>query len=207
MRARIPLVLACAALVAVSCQDTPTEPVEQPVATAPEYNFMNGPAFPGNSGMERFSSNETFNYTLDLDAPWLLVTYDPYEAYAGCTLDRPYLAPPWDIQEKQRETKAGIVTTRLYHGDLDVTLYDHFIWDTEYTSVCEFLVNDWLYKGTAKFVVHREWLDDLWYWNVASASGVVEDRDGNQYRLNYKERCCNGNSSDFIRIKVTPIGN
>ena len=35
MRARIPLILACAALVAVACQDTPTDPVEQPVATAP----------------------------------------------------------------------------------------------------------------------------------------------------------------------------
>jgi hypothetical protein len=47
MRARIPLVLACAALVAVACQDTPTEPVEQPVATAPTANFINGPESPG----------------------------------------------------------------------------------------------------------------------------------------------------------------
>lgn len=47
MRARIPLVLACAVLVAVSCQDNPTEPVEQPVATAPQLNFINGPESPG----------------------------------------------------------------------------------------------------------------------------------------------------------------
>ena len=142
MRWRIPLVLILALFVAVSCDQQPNEPVGQSVATAPEFNFMTGPAFPGNSGMERLSSNETFNYTLDFEAPWLLVTYDPFEAYAGCTLDFPDDAPPWDIQEKQRETKDGVLTTRLLQGDLDVTLYDHFIWDTEYTSVCEFLVND-----------------------------------------------------------------
>ena len=47
MRARIPVVLALAALLAVACQDSPTDPVEQPVATAPEFNFMNGPAEAG----------------------------------------------------------------------------------------------------------------------------------------------------------------
>ena len=43
MRTRTPFVLACAALLALACQDTPTDPVEQPVTTAPEFNFMNGP--------------------------------------------------------------------------------------------------------------------------------------------------------------------
>ena len=43
MRTRVPLLLACAALLALACQDTPTEPVEQPVATAPEFNYMNNP--------------------------------------------------------------------------------------------------------------------------------------------------------------------
>ena len=47
MRTRIPVVLALAALLAVACQDSPTDPVEQPVATAPEFNFMNGPAEAG----------------------------------------------------------------------------------------------------------------------------------------------------------------
>lgn len=43
MRARIPIVLACAALLAVACQDTPTEPVDPPIPTAPEFNYMNNP--------------------------------------------------------------------------------------------------------------------------------------------------------------------
>lgn len=202
MRARIPIFLGLAALLAVGCQDTPTDPVEQPVATAPDFNFMNGPAFPGNSGLERLNSNETFNYTLDFEAPWLLVTYDPSEAYDNCALDYPSLAPPWDIQEKQRETRDGLLTTRLLQGALDVTLYDHFIWDTEYTSVCEFLVNDWLYMGTAKFVVHREYLDGVWQRNVAKANGVVEDRDGNRYRLQYQERM---GGPDWFRLELTPI--
>ena len=202
MRGRIPLVLILALFVTVSCDQQPTDPMEQPVATAPEFNFMNGPAFPGNSGMERLSSSATFNYTLDLVTPWLLVTYNPVEACAGCTLEYPDI-PPWEIQEKQRETSDGILTTRLYHSELDVTLYDHFFWDTSYSSVCEFLVSDWLYMGTAKFIVLREYLDGVWQRSVASAHGIVEDRDGNRYRLQYQERM---GGPDWIRITVRPIG-
>jgi hypothetical protein len=47
MRWRVPLTVALIAFVAVSCQDTATEPVEQPVATAPGFNFMNGPESAG----------------------------------------------------------------------------------------------------------------------------------------------------------------
>jgi hypothetical protein len=47
MRWRIPLVLILALFVAVSCDQQPVEPVEQPVATAPVFDFMNGPESPG----------------------------------------------------------------------------------------------------------------------------------------------------------------
>ncbi|MCL7977435.1 MAG: hypothetical protein M8863_09015 [marine benthic group bacterium] len=74
-RARIPLVLACAALVAVACQDTPTEPVEQPVATAPQFNFMNGPKMPGIVTREE-GGFVLFDYTRDetekAGDPWMI---------------------------------------------------------------------------------------------------------------------------------------
>ena len=47
MRWRIPLVLILALFVAVSCDQQPTDPVEQPVSAAPELNFINGPESPG----------------------------------------------------------------------------------------------------------------------------------------------------------------
>ena len=61
-----------AALVAVACQDTPTEPVEQPVATAPEFNFMNGPEIAG-----VVTRGEYEGYTIDMfwetpADPWIL---------------------------------------------------------------------------------------------------------------------------------------
>jgi hypothetical protein len=63
----------------------------------------------------------------------------------------------------------------------------------------------WKYRGPSKFVVHREYLDGASQSFIASADGLVEDRDGNWFRLNYKERY--GTASDMIRIKLTSIGN
>ncbi|MCL7958202.1 MAG: hypothetical protein M8843_09350 [marine benthic group bacterium] len=75
MRARFSLVLACAALLAVACQDTPTEPVEQPVATAPQFNFMNGPKMPGIVTREE-GGFVLFDYTRDetekAGDPWMI---------------------------------------------------------------------------------------------------------------------------------------
>ncbi len=211
MRTRISLVLACAALLAVACQDTPTDPVEQPVATAPDLNYMNGPAFPGNSGIERFEEPYTFNYTIDWATRWLLVTYDVWEAYAGCTvpIPPPELIKPWDIQQKERETRDGVLTKLLMQREDVVYIMDHLIYDQSVydpaTEVCQWIMASWKYRGPAKFVVHREYLDGAFQSDIASANGIVEDRDGNRFRLNYGERF--GTSSDWFRINLTPIGN
>jgi hypothetical protein len=65
-------------------------------------------------------------------------------------------------------------------------------------------MDSWVYKGTAKFVVHREFLDGELARRVQSGTGVVEDRDGNLFKLDYHERA--GTNSDQLRIKFTPIG-
>ena len=216
MRDRIPLVLACAALLAVACQDTPTEPVEQPVATAPEFNFMNGPASPGNSGIERYAEPYTFNFSADLyDSRWLLVTYDVWDGYAGCTLTYPdpALMKPWDIQQKERETRNGVLMTELMQREDVVYIMDHLIYDqSEYdwdTEVCPWIMDSWLYRGTAKFVVHQEYLDGAFQQRAASANGFVEDQEGNLYRFQYKERVDGPDvyDKDVFQLEFTPIGN
>jgi hypothetical protein len=210
MRWRIPLVLTLGLLVVVSCDQQPTDPLEEPVAAAPEFNFMNGPASPGNAGMERFVEPYTFNYTIDWATRWLLVTYDVWEAYAGCTvtIPPPELLKPWDIQQKERETRDGVLTTLLMQREDVVYIMDHLIYDQSVydpaTEVCPWIMATWKYRGPAKFVVHREYLGGAFQSDIASATGLVEDRDGNQFRLNYKERY--GTSSDMIRIQLTPIG-
>lgn len=216
MRTRIPVILACAALLAVACQDSTTEPVEQPVATAPELNFMNGPASPGNSGLERYFEPYTFNFTADFyGSHWLLVTYDVWEAYAGCTVTIPdaALMEPWEIQEKERETRDGVLTTQLMQREDVVYIVDHLIYDqSEYdwnTEVCPWIMASWTFRGTAKFVVHQEFLDGAFQRRIASANGFVKDPDGNQYRLHYQERVDGPDvyDKDVFRVELTPIGN
>ncbi|MCL7974240.1 MAG: hypothetical protein M8835_06760 [marine benthic group bacterium] len=215
MRARIPLVLACVALVAVACQDTPTEPVEQPVATVPDFNFMNGPASPGNSDIERYSEAYKFNFSADLyGSRWLLVTYDVWRAYAECTLTFPdaALMEPWDIQQKERMTLDGVRMTELMQREDVVYIVDHLIYDqSEYdwnTEVCPWLMASWNYRGTAKFVVHQEYLDGDFERRMASANGFVEDPEGNLYRFHYKERVDGPDvyDKDVFELEFTPIG-
>lgn len=98
MRARIPLVLACAALLAVACQDAPTEPVEQPVATAPTFNFMNGPEMAGvvTRGEDDFV---VFDYTRDetekAGDPWMIFMGwgidDYHESCGGSNMSNPWV--------------------------------------------------------------------------------------------------------------------
>ncbi len=215
MRARIPTILACAALLAVACQDTPTEPVEPPVETAPDLNFMNGPASPGGSGIERYLEPYTFNFSADLyGSRWLLVTYDVPQAYAECTLTVPdaALMKPWEIQEKERETRDGVLLKELMQREDVVYIVDHLIYDqSEYdwnTEVCPWIMASWNYRGTAKFVVHQEFLDGAFQRRIASANGLVEDRDGNLYRLRYQERVDGPDvyDKDVFDLQFTPIG-
>ncbi len=98
MRARIPIVLTCAALLAVACQDTPTDPVEQPDATAPAFNFMNGPEAPG--VVVRYESGQAWFDIFEetpQDEPWVVwLGIAPDEAPALC--GGAGFTTPWDVQ-------------------------------------------------------------------------------------------------------------
>jgi len=101
MRARIPLVLACAALLAVACQDSPTDPVEQPVATAPQFNFTNGPELAGAVSRSDDTGWILFDFTQDetekAGEPWMIfmgMGIDDYHPSCG----GPWTAPYWERQ-------------------------------------------------------------------------------------------------------------
>jgi hypothetical protein len=88
MRWRIPIVLILALFVAVSCDQQPTDPVEQPVATAPAFNFGNGPQ---ESGVVIRSGDE--GYLVDLfwetpADPWIIwLGLEPGEVPSWCVGD------------------------------------------------------------------------------------------------------------------------
>jgi hypothetical protein len=71
--------------VAVCCDQRPTEPVEQPVATAPQFNFASGPEMEG--VMSRYRAEI---YVIDWfwetpDDPWMLWSgYAPGEVPSWC---------------------------------------------------------------------------------------------------------------------------
>jgi len=115
MRARIPIVLACAALLAVACQDSPTDPVEQPVATAPEFNFMNNPKdgpviFRG----EYITMVGEFYPETPAGEPWWIwagMPEDPADHHA-CNGGDYTLVPPWQYQDVVRDHRDNSLEQR-----------------------------------------------------------------------------------------------
>ena len=75
MRWRIPLVVALALFVAVSCDQQPVEPAAEQVAEAPAFNFMNGPAFAGPK-VQRYGDNSAWWWE-DVDGYLIVVGIDP----------------------------------------------------------------------------------------------------------------------------------
>ena len=98
MRTRIPIVLGLVAMFAVACQDAPSEPIEQPVATAPAFNFMNGPEDPGVVvRYERLHAFLDIFWETPQDEAWVVwLGIAPDEAPALC--GGAGFTTPWDVQ-------------------------------------------------------------------------------------------------------------
>ncbi|MCL7959781.1 MAG: hypothetical protein M8861_06285 [marine benthic group bacterium] len=112
MRARIPFVMCLAALLAVACQDTPVEPVATPVATAPEFNFMNGPEEAG--VVVRYE--ETYSlFTFFPETP----AGEPWIVWFGIEGDDPRLcggdptSSPWDVHEVASKQGQEIIVNQM----------------------------------------------------------------------------------------------
>ena len=89
MRWRIPLVLILVLFVAVSCDQQPVEPVEQPVATAPQFNFSNGPRESGVVVRDDYWESYIIDMFWETPAdPWILwMGLEPGEAPSFCVGD------------------------------------------------------------------------------------------------------------------------
>ncbi len=115
MRARIPIVLACAALFAVACQDTPTDPVQQPVATAPEFNFMNNPKQGPIIYRDEYVTmvGEYYEET-PAGEPWWIwagMPEDPADHHA-CNGGAYTLVPAWQYQDVERDNRDNSLEMR-----------------------------------------------------------------------------------------------
>jgi hypothetical protein len=202
MRWRIPLVVALALFVAVSCDQQPVEPPEQPVAEAPTFNFMNGPA---EAGVVVRSQELGFWWWEYEDLAIEFVNAEDLGDYVGLyDCGGSFDVPLYDAQiagdeEYARLHLVGQKVTPVYVFDLE-DLYAAL--DSGDAGVfCEFYENEWILGGEA-FVV---WTDNnVWgnpqYTNVwgFTANGFLSDREDVRYRYHQKVKLYYNPATDFF---------
>ena len=185
MRWRIPLVVVLALFVAVSCDQQLVEPEVDQVVETPAFNYMNGPANPGQSGVTRDL----------LEGCWWCVTNSGDGQYfaAHHQADDIWFCGgssefyPWDMQLVENSS-GQLYKQQAY--DVPLFIYDLGDFATACFSggpeeaCCTFRAEGWLYKGTHDMRAVDNWQDKRWYQQFM-ANGVVYDPDGVQYR--YRE--------------------
>ena len=179
MRWRIPLVVVLALFVAVSCDQKIVEPAADQVAEAPAFNFMNGPENPGNSPIYRFKEygpNSVFDFERGLRAR----LYDTFDTWrCGGAADDPL----WDYQDVDGDRVQSVNQVQ----EVPIVVYPFP--NTPGKSFCDFLAEDWLYKGTGTARVNDNnvfWFTGTGGNNTFSTrvNGTVEDRTGGLHQLN-----------------------
>ncbi|MGB5301879.1 MAG: hypothetical protein WBP10_18055 [Thermoanaerobaculia bacterium] len=191
MRWRIPLIVALVSFVALSCDQQPVEPVPDQVAEAPALNFMNGPENPGNSPVYRFR-DYGYGSVFDFDRGLRVRLYDTFNTVA-CGGDADY--PIWDYQDVDGDRVRSISQVR----EVPVVVYPFP--NTPGKEFCDFLAEDWLYKGTG--YAHINDNNVFWWMGTGGnnsfsvrVNGTVEDPEGNLHQLNamnkyvVKGMCC-----------------
>ena len=189
MRWRIPLVVALALFVAVSCDQQPVEPAAEQIAEAPALNFMNGPENPGNSPVYRFNDigpNSVFDFA---GGDWWECgpetgclrarLYDTFDTWrCGGAADDPI----WDYQDVDGDRLKSVNQVK----EVPIVVYPYP--NTPGKSFCDFLAEDWLYKGTGMARVN----DNNVFWFTGTGgnntyrtgvNGTVEDREGGVHQL------------------------
>jgi hypothetical protein len=189
MHWRIPLVVALALFVAASCDQQPLEPQADQIAEAPTFNFVDGPANPGNSGVDRWvGRRHHWTDTTDPDRGLAAAHYQADDiGFCGGSQDR----PAWDMQVVEKGN--GGATQNAQMRDAPIFIYDlgnlNTACDISIVSCCTFLADEYLYKGTHDATANdNSWWDtedqkqNVWQYK---AYGVVYDRNGKKYR--YRE--------------------
>jgi hypothetical protein len=177
--------------VAVSCDQQPVEPPTDQVAEAPTLNFMNGPENPGESPVYRFR-DYGYGSLFDFDRGLRVRLYDTFNTVA-CGGDVDY--PAWDYQDVDGDRVRSISQVR----EVPVVVYPFP--NTPGKPFCNFLAEDWLYKGTG--YAHINDNNVFWWMGTGGnnsfsvrVNGTVEDPAGGLHQLNainkyvVKGMCC-----------------
>lgn len=183
MRWQIPLVVALALFVAVSCDQQPVEPAADQVAEAPAFNFMKGPDNPGQSGVFRGLIEDCWWCTTVDGDGYLVALHNQADDMVPCGGSSGFY--PWDAQLVENNS-GQLYKQQAY--DVPLFIYD---WGDFWTACtagpevcCPFREEEWLYQGTHDMVAVDNWQDNRWYVQFM-ANGVVYDHDGVQYH--YRE--------------------
>ena len=187
------LALGLAAVLAVSCTDQATTPTAMnDGAVAPSFGFLNGPENPGDSPVSRFEFYGPLSIT-DTDQGLRVRLYDTFNTFrCGGTADDPF----WAYQDVDGVDRLKSINTVK---EVPVVVYP---WpnnpDKEF---CDFLAEDWLYRGTGMARVN----DNNVFWFTGTGgnnsfqthvNATVVDPAGDAYSLNALDKvvvngmCC-----------------
>ena len=143
---------------------------------------MNGPENPGNSLVERFEWYSWLSIT-DYEQGIRVRLYDALNTWR-CEGDAD--DPLWDYQDVLKEFEVFTLRTHEHSGEIPIVVYPFP--NNPDKTFCEFLAEDWLYKGTGQARSHDN--NVLWWTGTGGTNsygwrvnGTVQDRGGNMYKV------------------------
>ena len=186
-RTLTPLALVCA-FVLSACSDStmPTSPdAADQLPELPTLSFVNGPATPGNSPIERG------------DAPWCYwcATFDSnfYTTHQSA-FDYFCNAGPIVEWEYQELNNGGNTIINAQARNKPLFIYDTNDFFATYgagdqEAWCAYLADEWLYQGTQNMTANERYSTDSSSWLYQmSAQGVVYDHHGNRYHFTNRQK-------------------
>ena len=166
------------ALLAACADQTPVDPLDTTETAAPSFSYLNGPGNPGNSPVYRFEEYGYLSIT-DPDKGLRVRLFDALDTWrCGGSADDPF----WVSQYVDGDHVKNLSKSQ----DVPVVVYP---WPEDPNKTyCDFLAEDWLYKGTAMVQIN----DNNVFWFMGTGgnntyslrvNGAVEDDAGQMYKL------------------------
>lgn len=184
-------------LLFVAC--TEQQPAAPDIEVAPSFDFMNGPANPGQSPVvSRFADNGFLSIT-DLDRGLRVRLYDTFNTFR-CN-DPGVPDPIWGYQDAFTSNERLKSLVRSQEVPLVVYPFPNTVQGPGLEEFCRFLEEDWLYRGWGN--AHNNDNNVFWFTGTGGnnafgvrAQGTVWDRDGNKHGLTAQDHtvvnglCC-----------------
>jgi hypothetical protein len=211
---RTSIAAALALVLAAGCTDQPTAPTALgDPAPAPSFDignpgYLNGPEYPGNSGVWRFDTDDghVFHVFTNDPARDLITTWfdAPNWAFLGCGSS--FLEPS---SGQYITDPAGITRAMSTLQGVHVFVYRLSTFST--SNDCEYFANDWLYQGHISSIdVDNDFFGvgpggNAFGW---TAQGTVCDQAGDPYKYHEQQKALilpDGTFAGFLteNIKIT----